>query len=237
MPGGLSAPTIRDKVRQGSAAMHRLRIDFVSDVVCPWCVIGLKSLEAALRRTADIVAPEIHFQPFELNPAMPPEGQNVREHILEKYGASPERSAASRSAIRDAAAEFGFAINSGPESRIWNSFDAHRLLHWAGGQGRQADLKLALFTAYLSDGANISDHDLLVATAAGIGLDAGEARDVLTGGAFAAEVRADAAFWRDQGVHAVPAIIFDRRFAIMGGQPVNAFERAIRKIVAKREVA
>ncbi|KPF71011.1 disulfide bond formation protein DsbA [alpha proteobacterium AAP81b] len=213
--------------------MHRLRIDFVSDVVCPWCVIGLKSLETALRNLGD-VAPEIHFQPFELNPAMPPEGENVGEHVARKYGASPERSAANRSAIRDAAAEFGFVMKGGPDSRIWNSFDAHRLLHWAEGQGRQADLKLALFEAYFSRGENISDADLLVATAASVGLDGAAARDVLTSGAYAAEVRADEAYWQEQGITAVPAIIFDRQFAVLGGQPVEAFERVIRKIIAKR---
>ncbi len=217
--------------------MHRLRIDFVSDVVCPWCIIGLKSLEAALQRTADIVAPEIHFQPFELNPAMPAEGQNVREHILEKYGASPERSAASRSAIRDAAAEFGFDIQSGPDSRIWNTFDAHRLLHWAETQGRQADLKLALFAAYFTDGRNVSDAEVLVASAASVGLDAAAARAVLAEGAYAHEVRAAAGFWRDQGINAVPAIIFDRQFAVMGGQPVDAFERVIRKIATRAAAA
>lgn len=217
--------------------MTPLRIDFVSDVVCPWCVIGLKALEAALARTADVASAEIHFQPFELNPAMPREGQNVAEHVAQKYGASPERSAASRQAIRDAAAEFGFPIRSGPDSRIWNTFDAHRLLHWAAGQGRQAALKQALFTAYFSDGADVSDTETLVAAAVSVGLDGAAARDVLTSGAFINEVRADEAFWREQGIHAVPAIVIDRQYMILGGQPVEAFERAIRRIAALKTAA
>ncbi len=217
--------------------MTPLRIDFVSDVVCPWCVIGLKSLEVALARTADVAIAEIHFQPFELNPAMPPEGQNVAEHVAEKYGASPERSAASRQAIRDAAAEFGFPIRSGPDSRIWNTFDAHRLLHWAAGEGRQAALKQALFAAYFSDGANVSDTETLVAAAVSVGLDGEAARELLTSGAFINEVRTDEAFWREQGIHAVPAIVIDKQYMILGGQPVEAFERAIRRIAALKSAA
>ncbi len=215
--------------------MHHLRIDFISDVVCPWCIIGLKSLEAALQRTADIAAPDIRFQPFELNPAMPPEGQNVRDHVAEKYGASPGQSAASRSAIRDAAAEFGFTIAGGPDSRIWNSFDAHRLLHWAGTLGRQPDLKLALFEAHFSQGRNIADAGVLAAVAGAAGLDATAAADILANGTFADEVRTAEAFWIEQGVTAVPAIVFDSRFMVVGGQPVDAFENVIRKVVARRE--
>lgn len=217
--------------------LHRMRIDFVSDVVCPWCVIGLKSLEQALRNLAGEVTPEIHFQPFELNPAMGPDGQNIAEHVAEKYGASPERSAGTRSAIREAAEAVGFAINTSADSRIWNTFDAHRLLHWAEGQGRQADLKLALFAAYFTHGRNVSDHIVLAYVAASVGLDRAEAEAVLASDRYATEVREAQAFWRDQNIYAVPAIIFDRQFAVLGGQPVEAFERVIRKIISRREAA
>ncbi len=210
-----------------------LRIDFVSDVVCPWCVIGLKSLETALARAADVVTPEIHFQPFELNPDMPPEGQNIGEHVAQKYGSNPERSAASRDMIRKSAAEFGFTMAMNNESRIHNTFDAHRLLHWAALAGRQAELKMALFTAYFSNGENPNDRDTLVATAAVAGLDPVAAREILESGAYAEDVRRDETFWRQQGINAVPAIIIDGKYLITGGQPADAFERAIRSIAAE----
>jgi predicted DsbA family dithiol-disulfide isomerase len=213
--------------------MKAVRIDFVSDVVCPWCVIGLKALEQALDKASDVVTADIHFQPFELNPGMPPEGQNVAEHVAQKYGADPERSRGTRDLIRNSAAALGFTINSGPDSRIWNTFDAHRLLHWAGLEGKQAELKNALFEAYFTDGENPGATDVLVAAAEKAGLDGAAAREVLTSGRYIDEVRADERFWREQGVNAVPAIVLDRKYMILGGQPPEAFERVLRKIAAE----
>jgi predicted DsbA family dithiol-disulfide isomerase len=215
--------------------MKPMRIDFVSDVVCPWCVIGLKSLEQALANAADVVTPQIHFQPFELNPDMPREGQNVGEHIAQKYGADPERSKSTRDLIRSSAAAFGFAMNSGSDSRIWNTFDCHRLLHWAGLHGQQPALKLALFTTHFSDGRDLGDPEVLVAAAASAGLDAVAARDVLASGAYADDVRRDERFWREQGISAVPAVVIDGKYLITGGQPVEAFEKAIRSIAAEKQ--
>jgi predicted DsbA family dithiol-disulfide isomerase len=213
--------------------MKTVRIDFVSDVVCPWCVIGLKALEQALDKASDVVAADIHFQPFELNPNMPPEGQNVAEHVARKYGADPERSRGTRELIRTSAAALGFTINSGPDSRIWNTFDAHRLLHWAGTEGRQAELKNALFEAYFTNGENPGATNVLVAAAEQAGLDGTAAREVLTSGRYIDEVRAEERFWREQGVNAVPAIVLDRKYMILGGQPPEAFERVLRKIAAE----
>lgn len=215
--------------------MKAVRIDFVSDVVCPWCVIGLKALEQALDKASDVVSADIHFQPFELNPNMPPEGQNVAEHVAQKYGADPERSRGTRELIRNSAAALGFTINSGPDSRIWNTFDAHRLLHWAGLEGKQPALKTALFEAYFTDGQNPGATDVLVAAAEKAGLDGAAAREVLTSGRYIDEVRADERFWREQGVNAVPAIVLDRKYMILGGQPPEAFERVLRKIAAEAE--
>ena len=215
--------------------MKPMRIDFVSDVVCPWCVIGLKSLEQALANAADVVTPQIHFQPFELNPDMPREGQNVGEHIAQKYGADPERSKGTRDLIRSSAAAFGFAMNSGSDSRIWNTFDCHRLLHWAGLHGQQPALKLALFTTHFSDGRDLGDPEVLVAAAASAGLNADAARDVLASDAYADDVRRDERFWREQGISAVPAVVIDGKYLITGGQPVEAFEKAIRSIAAENQ--
>lgn len=211
---------------------RRLTIDFISDVSCPWCVIGLKSLQEALRRVDGIVEAEIRFQPFELNPDMPPEGQNIVEHVAEKYGASPERSAASRQAIRTSAEALGFQMQTSQDSRIYNTFDAHRLLHWAAGEGRQAALKEVLFEAYFSRGLDPSNHGVLVELAAEVGLDRDAAAAVLSEGRFGADVRAAEAHWRDEGIAAVPTLIIDDEFVITGGHPPEAFERALRKVAS-----
>lgn len=211
-----------------------LRIDFVSDVVCPWCVIGLKALEQALARTGDVVTAELHFQPFELNPGMAAEGENSAEHIARKYGATPEQSAGNRSRIRDMGAELGFTFRGGPESRIWNTFDCHRLLHWAGRAAPEAEraLKMALFEAHFTNGEPLNDPETLVRAAATAGLDGDGARDVLVSGRYAREVREAEAMWRDADINAVPAIIFNGRHAIVGGQPAEVFEKVIRRIAA-----
>ena len=213
--------------------MTPLKIDFVSDVSCPWCVIGLKSLEQALARVDGLVSADLHFQPFELNPGMAPEGQDIVEHLAEKYGASEEQSAQNREMIRARGAEFGFRFDMGKRSRIYNTFDAHRLLHWAEEQGRQRELKLALFETYFSKGESPGDHAVLARVAAEAGLDAAEAAQVLASGAYAAEVREREQFYQQQGIRSVPAIIINDRHLISGGQPPEVFEQALRQIAAQ----
>lgn len=210
-----------------------MKIDFVSDVSCPWCVIGLGGLEEALRNVGDLVNAEIHFQPFELNPDMPPEGQNMVEHIGQKYGSTPEQSAANRAAIHARAADVGFTMKTSEQSRIYNTFDAHRLLHWAGIVGGQDKLKRALFDAYFTKGQSPADHEVLVAVAEAAGLDGAAARDVLASGRYADEVRAAERHWLSAGINSVPAVIINDRYLISGGQPAAAFEQAIRTIAAE----
>ena len=209
-----------------------LRIDFVSDVVCPWCVIGLKSLETAIANAADVVTAELHFQPFELNPGMATEGENVAEHIARKYGADPERSKGTRDLIRNSAAELGFTMATNADSRIWNTFDCHRLLHWAGETGHQHALKMALFTAHFTDQKSLADPETLVGAAVAAGLDAEAARAIVTSDAYATQVRADERHWRENGIDAVPAIVIDGKYLITGGQPVATFEKVLRRIAA-----
>lgn len=210
-----------------------MRIDFVSDVVCPWCVIGLKGLEQALANMTDVVTADIHFQPFELNPDMQPEGQDIGEHVAQKYGSTPEQSAAARDTIRARAADVGFTIASRPGARIYNTFDAHRLLHWAAEQGRQAAVKMQLFDAYFTQGRSPADHDVLVDAAAAAGLDGAAARAMLASDRYADAVRADEENWRRQGISAVPAVIINERYLISGGQPPAVFEKALRRIAAE----
>jgi predicted DsbA family dithiol-disulfide isomerase len=163
---------------------------------------------------------------------MAPEGENTAEHIQKKYGASPERSAASRQAIKDSGERLGFTFNYGPQSRIWNTFDAHRLLHWAGLEGKQLALKEALFKSNFTDQRPTNDPDALADAAAEAGLDAARARAILASDEFAAEVRAEEEHWRRNGIQAVPSVIFNERWLIQGGQPPHLFEQAIREIVA-----
>ena len=216
-----------------------MKIDFVSDIACPWCAVGLNALEQALARVAPDITATLHFQPFELNPQMGPEGQEIVEHITQKYGISPAQVAANTETIRQRGAEVGFTFGIGKRSRTWNTFNAHRLLHWAGlqGDGPQRALKHALLKAYFTDGLSPADAEVLVQAVAAAGLDETAAREVLTSGAYAAEVREAEAFYHQQGISSVPAINLNDRHLISGGQPVEVFERALRHIAAEGATA
>ena len=211
-----------------------LRIDFVSDVVCPWCAIGLASLEQALERLRGEVQVELHFRPFELNPQLGAEGEDVAGHLLKKYGMSTADLAASQETIRQRGAALGFTFDMDKRRRIYNTFDAHRLLHWAGLEGKQAELKHALLRAYFTEGLDVSDHATLVQVAESVGLSKERARAILDTAEYAEEVRAEERFFIDNGIQAVPAIIIEQRHLISGGQPVEAFENALRQIAAAK---
>ncbi len=210
-----------------------VKIDFVSDVSCPWCVIGLKSLQAALARLQGAVQADIHFQPFELNPQMAPEGEDVAEHIARKYGSSAAQMAQSQEAIRSRGADLGFEFRFGQRARIYNTFDAHRLLHFAEGTGKQLALKEALFAAYFTEGRDPSDHEVLAEVATRVGLEPARVRQILSSDEYADEVRAREQAYLGQGIHAVPAVILNDRYLIQGGQPVETFESALRQVAAE----
>jgi len=214
-----------------------IKIDFVSDVSCPWCVIGLLGLEQALDRVGALVEADIRFQPFELNPDMPFEGQRLVDYAAQKYGSNPDQLSERRAMIRARAAELGFTIALPPEEgRVYNTFDAHRLLHWAGVEGRQRELKKALFAAYFTQCLNPGDQKVLADAAEAAGLDRAAAVDVLESGLYATEVREAEAHWRSKGITGVPAIIINDRYLISGGQPPDYFEQALRKIAAEASV-
>src|SRR5690349_933468 len=196
-----------------------LRIDFVSDVSCPWCAIGLSALEQALERLDGTVQADIHLQPFELNPQLPAEGEDATEHLMQKYGIGLPQVEANRASIRERAAALGFAFNIGVGSRVYNTFDAHRLLHWAELQGRHLALKKALLRAYFTDGEDVASHEVLARLASAAGLDGDEARHILASGVYAEEVRAQERFFQQRGIHSVPATIVNGTHLIPGGQP------------------
>ena len=211
-----------------------LQIDFVSDIACPWCAVGLHALETALQRLAPEVQARLQFQPFELNPQMGAEGEDAAEYLKAKYGLSDGQLAQNRAAIRERGAAVGF--NFGERVRVWNTFDAHRLLHWAAEAGQPVDaqraLKHALLQAYHGEGRNPADSDVLLDLAARAGLDVAAAQAVLQSGRYADEVRNAEQDWLRAGIRSVPAVVVNRQHLISGGQPPEVFEQTLRQIAA-----
>ncbi len=209
-----------------------LRIDIVSDVMCPWCVIGYRQLTTALEENK--VDHEIHWHPFELNPNMPAEGQDMREHLIEKYRTTPAQSDANRAQMTARGDELGFEFNFADGFRMHNTFNTHQLLHWANGEDRKNDLKQALFTAHFTNGRDLSDDSVLVDIAAEIGLDRDKAVAVLEDQRFAADVRQEQQFWAQQGITGVPAIVFDRQHLVTGAQGVDNYKQMLGKLQEMR---
>lgn len=209
-----------------------LKIDFVSDISCPWCAVGLSALEQALAELAGEVSADIHVQPFELNPDMPAGGQDITEHLTQKYGSTPEQQAQIRTAIAQRGADAGFAFNPDGRDRIYNTFDAHRLLHWAGtvSAAQQLALKKALLVACHGQRKAMNSHAVLLACVVQAGLDVSRAQAILASDEFAAEVRTTEAFYTSRGIHSVPATIVNDRHLISGGQPAAVFAQALRQI-------
>ncbi|MDE2593113.1 MAG: DsbA family oxidoreductase [Burkholderiales bacterium] len=218
--------------------MHPLKIDFVSDISCPWCAVGLSSLELALGRLSSDVQADLHCQPFELNPHMPAGGQDITEHLSEKYGSTAEQQEQVRDMIRLRGAEVGFAFNTEGRGRIYNTFNAHRLLHWAGvaHPERQMPLKKALLQACHRDRQAMDAPEVLLAAVQQVGLDGARAQAILDSDEFAQDVRELESLYTSQGIHAVPAVIINDRYLISGGQPVDVYEQVLREIATEGDV-
>lgn len=215
--------------------MNPIKIDFVSDIACPWCAVGLAALEQAIERVKDEVSVELHFQPFELNPDMPSEGEDIVEHLTRKYGITPAQVEQNHQQIAERGAAVGFTFNMAGRKRTYNTFDAHRLLHWAGEQGADAQhrLKRALLAAYFTDGQDPSAAPVLLQAVANAGLDEARAAHILQGEDYASVVRAREMEYLSQGIHSVPSLILNDRYLVQGGQPVEAFEQALRQVAAE----
>jgi predicted DsbA family dithiol-disulfide isomerase len=212
-----------------------MKIDFVSDIACPWCAVGLGALEQALAELQGEVKADIHFQPFELNPQMPPGGEDLTEHLGKKYGSTPEQQAQMYQNIKARGAEVGFEFHPTGRGRIFNTFDAHRLLHWAeveGLAGDQTQLKKALLQAYQGRGEIIESHEVLLDIVRQIGMDVSAAKAVLESQTYAQEVREKENFYTSAGIHSVPAVIINDKHLISGGQPAEVFANALRQIAA-----
>jgi predicted DsbA family dithiol-disulfide isomerase len=209
-----------------------LKIDFVSDIACPWCAIGLAALEQAVANVGADIAVTLRFQPFQLNPNMPPEGQEIGEHLTQKYGSTSEQQAANYEAIRLRGEALGFEFRKTGRGRTWNTLDCHRLLEWAAHTqpAQQLPLKKALLKANFTQAQNPGSHAVLLGLCADLGLDVAAAKAILEGDAYLAQVRTQQAFYAQHGIHSVPAVIINDRHLISGGQPVAVFEQALRQI-------
>jgi predicted DsbA family dithiol-disulfide isomerase len=211
---------------------QRLDIAFVSDVACPWCAIGLASLDQALARIGGELEATVHVEPFELNPDMGPEGAEVVPYLARKYGRTPEQVAEVQARIRERGAAVGFSF--GPRPHVWNTFNAHRMLQWAGVEGRALELKRALLRAYHGEGRNPGATDVLVDLAGVVGLDAARAKSIAESDEFAPEVRQRERYWLQRGVTGVPHVVVNDSYAIEGAQPPEYFEQALRQIGRSR---
>lgn len=210
--------------------MNTLKIDIVSDVMCPWCVVGYKNLEAALTQLEDIISADISWHAFELNPNMPVEGQNLAEHLMQKYGQTKAQSEENRTRLTQLGKEAGFDFNFDDNSIMINSFDLHRLLTWAIEKDKQTDLKLALFKAHFSDKVYLNDTEKLLDVVENVGLDRHEASQILASNDYSEAVRAEQKHMQDMGISSVPTFIINDKYAINGGQPVASFIQALEQI-------
>ncbi len=217
-------------------AMTTLNLEFVSDIACPWCSVGLSALEQAIDSVSDEVKVDLHFQPFELNPDMPPGGEDIIEHLTRKYRITPSQVEQNQQHLYQRGADAGFEFTPGARKRIYNTFDAHRLLHWAAetaGADGQHRLKRALLKAYFTDGLNPSDPAVLRDAAVAAGLDGEQAAAIVAGDHYADAVRAREKLYLDQGIHSVPSVIINGRYLVQGGQPAEVFAQALRQIAAE----
>ncbi|MFB9215735.1 DsbA family oxidoreductase [Vibrio sinaloensis] len=210
--------------------MKKVRIDIVSDVVCPWCIIGYKRLEQALSTLSDSLEADLYWHPFELNPAMGEQGQNLKEHLQEKYGTTEEASQSARQTLTQLGHEVGFEFHFSPQIRIYNTRKAHQLLMWASSENKQLELKLKLFQCYFTDNQDISDEKVLIDAAANVGLDSETAKLVLADMTWAESVATTEQQWLEAGINAVPAIIINKKHLISGAQTSELLVSALKQI-------
>jgi predicted DsbA family dithiol-disulfide isomerase len=208
-----------------------IKIDIVSDVVCPWCIIGYRQLERAIDALGDRATVTLQWHPFELVPGMVPEGQNSRDYMRERYGATPEQSHANRDKMVGIGQGLGIDFRFSDESRIYNTHKAHQLLKWSADSGKQTALKLALFDAYFTEQANVSEDEVLMAALERAGLDQDEAAEVLRDGRYAQAVSAEIDYWHDQNVTGVPAFIINGKYMVPGAQDAETFGRILDRIL------
>jgi len=212
----------------------KIKIDIVSDVVCPWCIIGYKRLEKAIIELGIQDKIEIEWQPFELNPNMPKEGQNLREHISEKYGSNEQQQKESQKTMTEAGAALDFTFNYSEDTRMVNTFEAHILLDYAQEFGKQTELKLQLIKSFFTDQKDVSDRAVLKEALLEVGLNADKALALLDKPAVIQDVRNKQQYWKEMGVNSVPTVVFNRKSAVTGAQPVETFKEILTQLIAEQ---
>lgn len=213
-----------------------IKIDYVSDIACPWCAVGLGGLEQAIKKIGGAFEVDVHFQPFELNPDMPPGGQDVFEHLTQKYGKTVEQVRATQNEIKARAAAVGYPFHPEGRKHVYNTFNAHRLLHWAGlecGAQAQHRLKRELLVTYFQLAVDLDEAQNLLDAVNRAGLDSKRAADILATDEFSADVRAQQMKYTSMGIHSVPSIIINDKYLLQGAQPAEAFEEALRQVAAE----
>ena len=213
--------------------MKHLTIDIVSDVVCPWCAIGYGNLRQALNQLERNIQVDVQWHPFQLNPYMGKEGQEINEHLGEKYGLNEQQLADNKQRIQEVGAQAGIDFNFDQRSRIYNTLDCHVLLHLANESGKQTELKLALFKAYFSEGKDISDREVLVDIAASVGIETQAVLAALDDDEIREVVKQEESQFKQMGIQSVPAFIINNKYLISGGQPVEAFVQGLQEIAEK----
>ncbi len=215
-----------------------IKIDYVSDIACPWCAVGLGALEQAIKNIGDEFEVEIHFQPFELNPGMPPGGQEVFEHLTQKYGKTVEQVRATQNDIKSRAASVGYPFHPEGRKHVYNTFNAHRLLYWAGleySAQAQHRLKRELLITYFQLAVDLDDPKNVLDAVSRAELNTDRAASILATDEFAAEVRAQQVKYTSMGIHSVPSIIVNEKYLLQGAQPADAFEQALRQVTAETQ--
>ncbi|MBL4823598.1 MAG: DsbA family oxidoreductase [Colwellia sp.] len=210
--------------------MKKLQIDIVSDVMCPWCIVGYKGLELAFKQLSPNVEATINWLPFELNPQMPVEGQGMKEHLLEKYGTTEQQSMENRDMLTLRGKEVDFDFNFSKNMRIINSFDLHRLLAWAKEQGKQHELQMAFFNEHFTKNLPLNENENLIKIVASLCLDITEANKILNSDAYAEQVREEQKIILDKGINSVPAFIINNKYSISGGQTTETFKQVLTQI-------
>lgn len=209
---------------------NKIKLDIISDVVCPWCIVGYKRLEVAINELDLQDRVEIEWQPFELNPDMSKDGENLRAHMLRKYGVTQEESDNARVNIAAQGSEYGFDFNFFTEMKIVNTRDAHQLLSYAYQVGLQQALQMRLFAAYFSEQKDVSDRTVLLTEAQSVGLDSAAVALALDDPERRSDITNQEALWQQQGVSGVPTVIFNRTRALTGAHPQSTYQEALQAL-------
>ena len=210
---------------------EKIKLDIISDVVCPWCIVGYKRLQKAISELGIEDKLEIEWQPFELNPSMPIEGQNMGEHLSQKYGSSVQDNNQNKERLKTLGAEEGFTFNFFDDMKMVNTRDSHVLIEYAKEQNKQTELNIRLIEAFYTEKKDISNREVLKQELLTVGLNSIEALERLDKSKYKEEVEAKEQLWQNMGVSGVPTIVFNRKSALTGAQPTEVYKQVLTELL------